>query len=95
MLVAGVGLPGEIKAIINMINKFDNTNNISSWWADINAWRLEYKVTYDDKYLNVPWLMNHISESTKDEEVVFVTDVGQHQMWAAQNLQIDRVIELG
>ena len=88
-VMAGVGLPGEIKAIINMINKFDNTNNISSWWADINAWRLEYKVTYDDKYLNVPWLMNHISESTKDEEVVFVTDVGQHQMWAAQNLQID------
>ena len=88
-VMAGVGLPGEIKAIINMINKFDNTNNISSWWADINAWRLEYKVTSDDKYLNVPWLMNHISESTKDEEVVFVTDVGQHQMWAAQNLQID------
>ncbi|EJW91035.1 acetolactate synthase 2 catalytic subunit, partial [gut metagenome] len=43
----------------------------------------------EGKRLTAPWLMKHLS-SALDNDTVYVTDVGQNQMWAAQHLVVDK-----
>ncbi len=58
---------------------------ISAWWKQIRNWQAE-KCTVEEERLTPPWLMKTISSVFADEDAIFVTDVGQNQMWAAQNL---------
>nr|WP_295971487.1 acetolactate synthase large subunit [uncultured Bacillus sp.] len=56
------------------------------WIEQINKWKQDYPYYCDDKackYLKPQNIINMLYEKTKGEAVV-VTDVGQHQMWAAQ-----------
>ena len=61
--------------------------DLSEWWKQINLWRQEHAQEEEDR-LTAPWLMRTLSDFFKGEETIFVTDVGQNQMWAAQNLCI-------
>ena len=63
--------------------------DFSAWRTQIDAWKQEFGMAYDETQLNAPWIMNHMSENTGDHSVMWITDVGQNQMWAAQHLQID------
>ena len=62
--------------------------DISKWWEQLDAWREEFMIPVDDTTLNPYWLLEHLNKVFKDEDVVFVTDVGQNQMWAAQTLKV-------
>lgn len=42
----------------------------------------------DDACLTAPWIMQFMSQELSSQPKIWVTDVGQHQMWAAQSLQI-------
>jgi len=63
--------------------------NFSAWWSQIDSWKQEFSISYDENQLNAPWVMEHMSGNTGEHSVMWVTDVGQHQMWAAQHLKID------
>lgn len=61
---------------------------LTEWWAEIEEWKERfYKPLTDDK-LTAPWAMKFINEKTAEGSFVFVTDVGQNQIWAAQGLFI-------
>ena len=60
----------------------------TEWWQQIRAWQEEFNMDYSENNLNAPWIMQHMSEASSGTPATWVTDVGQHQMWAAQHLKI-------
>ena len=59
---------------------------LSAWWGQINEWRkrecLAYKTSPD--VIKPQFVVETLSELTKDIDTYITSDVGQHQMWAAQ-----------
>jgi acetolactate synthase-1/2/3 large subunit len=59
---------------------------LSQWWSTINEWRrkdcLAYKKSTDD--IKPQQVIESLWDMTKDKDVYITSDVGQHQMWAAQ-----------
>ncbi len=72
-------------AMATLAELVDVRPDITAWWEDINRWQQEH-APKDDGRLTPPWLMRTLTETFKDGDTIFVTDVGQNQMWAAQNL---------
>jgi acetolactate synthase I/II/III large subunit len=83
-----VDLPvvGDVKKILaEMITHMETKPEIDEWWKQINAWKEECPLNYEkeDGKLRTEYVLERISEKTNGNAVI-VTDVGQHQMWAAQ-----------
>ena len=61
-------------------------NAHKGWWKQIDGWRarksLAYKASPD--YIMPQYAIERLYEKTKDRDVYITTEVGQHQMWAAQ-----------
>jgi acetolactate synthase-1/2/3 large subunit len=65
---------------------------LADWWARIEGWRTEHPLRYDDSTdteIKPQYLIRALYEATGGEAVV-VSDVGQHQMWAAQYYHFTR-----
>jgi acetolactate synthase-1/2/3 large subunit len=61
-------------------------SRLDEWWKQIDAWRREYPLRYEDSVdseIKPQYMVEAIYEATGGEAVI-VSDVGQHQMWAAQ-----------
>jgi len=56
------------------------------WWAEINSWRAKNSLSYryDETVIKPQYAIQRLYEATKDRDVRITTEVGQHQMWAAQ-----------
>jgi acetolactate synthase-1/2/3 large subunit len=83
-----VDLPvvGDVKHIIAEIAaEMPKTPDIEDWLAQINEWREECPLQYEDGdgRLRTEYVIERIFEKTKGEAII-VSDVGQHQMWIAQ-----------
>ncbi|MCK5445300.1 MAG: biosynthetic-type acetolactate synthase large subunit, partial [Rhodospirillaceae bacterium] len=64
-----------------------NDKALKSWWKEIDGWRAKNCLSYrDDAKIIMPqYAIQRLYEKTKDRKDVFITtEVGQHQMWAAQ-----------
>ncbi len=61
------------------------------WWAQIEQWRDRdcLKYTPSDDIIMPQYALERLQELTKDKDVYFTTEVGQHQMWAAQFLKFE------
>jgi acetolactate synthase I/II/III large subunit len=59
---------------------------IKSWWGEIEHWRSRDCLRYrpNDKVIMPQYAIQRLYELTKDRETYITTEVGQHQMWAAQ-----------
>jgi acetolactate synthase I/II/III large subunit len=66
-------------------------NDISDWWAQINEWRKVHGGRYEmsDAVIKPQYVIEKLWEVTKGEAYV-TSDVGQHQMWAAQYYKFDK-----
>ncbi len=63
-----------------------------AWWKQIDGWRTRKSLSYKapNKDVIMPqFALERLQEHTKGRDVYITTDVGQHQMWAAQFLQFD------
>ncbi|WP_395137571.1 acetolactate synthase 3 catalytic subunit [Schlegelella aquatica] len=65
---------------------------LAGWWGQINEWRkrecLKYKRS--DEVIKPQYVVETLWELTKDRETYITSDVGQHQMWAAQFYRFDQ-----
>ncbi|HWP19144.1 MAG TPA: acetolactate synthase 3 catalytic subunit [Burkholderiaceae bacterium] len=64
---------------------------LAGWWGQINEWRkrecLKYKRS--DEVIKPQYVVETLWELTRDRETYITSDVGQHQMWAAQFYRFD------
>ena len=74
---------GDLKKVLSALNgKIEKKNN-ADWMATIKELKTKYPLKYDTEKLSGPYVIEEIDRVTKGEAVI-TTDVGQHQMWAAQ-----------
>ena len=97
--LAIVGDVNEVlKASIKRINtkrngfKTSNKQNISKWWEQIQKWRSKDSLGFinSDKTIKPQYAVKRLYELTKNQDTFITTEVGQHQMWAAQHYKFNQ-----
>ena len=84
---------GDAKVILeSLISKVEESKK-PEWMAEIQGLKLKYPMTYDKGVLTGPQVIERLYELTHGNATV-VTEVGQHQMWAAQFYQYKRPHQL-
>ena len=65
---------------------------LGKWWATIDGWRSRDCLAYDnsDDVIKPQYALERLQALTRGKDVYFTTEVGQHQMWAAQFLKLNR-----
>ena len=74
---------GDLKEILKRINAELPQLGHEAWIAHILDYKVKYPLTYQAPGLTGPYLVEEIYRQT-DGDAIIVTEVGQHQMWAAQ-----------
>ena len=74
---------GDAAEVLKRINPGVNTSRKTEWMDEIKKMMEENPLKYDMKHLTGPAVVSKIYEETKGNAII-TTDVGQHQMWAAQ-----------
>ena len=78
-----VSLVGDLKKVLTELNARIKEQKHEAWMAHVKELKNKYPLSYDTTALSCPYIMEEIDRVTKGEAVI-TTDVGQHQMWAAQ-----------
>lgn len=78
-----MSIVGDIKVVLEAINARLDKENHKEWMNHIYEMKKEYPLRYNKDILTGPYFMEKIFEVT-DGNAIITTEVGQHQMWAAQ-----------
>lgn len=85
---AAVPLIGEMNSILAELSQAVQPGDLTAWWETIRQWQAEYDIAPAAAELSAPWVMSELNRQTAGQDIIYVTDVGQHQMWAAQHLSV-------
>ena len=77
------GVVGDIKTVLGILNERMEQQNHAEWVEKIMDYKKRYPLSYHPDVLTGPYVVEEIYRQTKGDAVI-VTEVGQHQMWAAQ-----------
>ncbi|WP_415322783.1 acetolactate synthase 3 large subunit [Candidatus Pelagibacter sp. Uisw_127] len=69
-----------------------NKQKISKWWQQIQKWRTKQSLNFanSDKIIKPQHAVQRLYELTKNQDTYITTEVGQHQMWAAQHYKFNK-----
>ncbi len=76
-------LIGDVKEVLKILNRNLPQQDHSQWLEKIQSYKEKYPLKYHPEVLTGPFVVEEIYRQTKGEALI-VTEVGQHQMWAAQ-----------
>ena len=97
-----LALVGDVNDVINKITKTinkkklnlnsSNKQQISKWWEQIQKWRLKNSLNFinSDETIKPQHAVQRLYELTKNQDTFITTEVGQHQMWAAQHYKFNK-----
>src|SRR5215467_13057785 len=65
---------------------------LASWWKDIGKWRARKSLAYknSDTIIKPQYAIDRLYALTRGRDVYITTEVGQHQMWAAQRFKFEQ-----
>ncbi|MEE1102159.1 MAG: biosynthetic-type acetolactate synthase large subunit [Agathobacter sp.] len=74
---------GDLNEVLKLLNAKLEQQNHEAWMAHIEEYTKKFPLTYNPEGLSGPYIIEKVYEMTKGDAIM-VTEVGQHQMWAAQ-----------
>lgn len=80
---ADASIIGDVKEVMTRLNKAVKKQDNSDWIKEIEGYKAKYPLPVDRGALTGPSIIDAVYEETKGDAII-TTDVGQHQMWAAQ-----------
>ncbi len=84
VLAADVPIVGDVKAVLTELLKLVEPAQHPDWHTRVSQWKQDFPLHYPaDGILHGQYVIEQIG-AVSDHEAIVVTDVGQHQMWAAQ-----------
>lgn len=90
-IMTAVPLVGDMKKNLVELSKRLGKLDLEHWWNSIRAWQMTEEVDFgSSEKLTAPWIMKTLSRTFSGDDTVFVTDVGQNQMWAALHLEVEK-----
>ena len=88
-IVVNASVIGDIKEILTRLNPMLEQMNHEEWISHIHEYQEKYPLSYPAEGLSGPFIIEETYRQTKGDAVM-VTEVGQHQMWAAQYYKYSR-----
>lgn len=74
---------GDLKEVLGKLNKRVHKAEHKEWISYVEDLKQKYPLKYDEDTLTCPYFIEELDKATKGQAII-TTDVGQHQMWAAQ-----------
>jgi acetolactate synthase-1/2/3 large subunit len=93
-----VPIVGDVKQVLTDLlgvlaasKQKPDADHLKSWWQQIDTWRSRKSLTYknSDEFIKPQFVIEKLYEITRGEAFI-ASDVGQHQMWAAQYYKFDK-----
>ncbi len=97
-VMVDVGIVGDVGRVLDDMIKVWRAKRykadaaaLKSWWAKIDKWRARQCLRYemDDRIIKPQYALERLYHFIKERDVYITTEVGQHQMWAAQFLKFE------
>ncbi len=94
-----VPIVGDVREVLQEMNRQlaaakerPDPAAVKAWWTQIEQWRSRDCLKYDraSKIIKPQFVMEKLYELTKDMDLFLTSDVGQHQMWAAQFYKFEK-----
>lgn len=82
-IVTDAHIIGDVREILRRVNEKLQPQNHDEWIAKISGYKEQFPLTYPDEVLSGPYIVETVYRHTKGDAII-TTEVGQHQMWAAQ-----------
>ena len=97
-----LAIVGDVAKVIDKVNKTiskkkngnskSNKSNIGKWWEQIQKWRGKDSLNFinSTESIKPQHAVQRLYELTKHKDTYVTTEVGQHQMWAAQHYKFNK-----
>lgn len=83
-IMADYSIVGDVKEVLSILNERIEKKDNREWMEKVAQRKKQFPLPYDTDEFTGPQIIRCIDEAT-DGDAIITTDVGQHQMWAAQN----------
>ncbi|MFX3635063.1 MAG: biosynthetic-type acetolactate synthase large subunit [Candidatus Pristimantibacillus sp.] len=87
-----IPIVGDVKTVLQLVNQqAKRADKADEWRAKLQASKAEFPFSYNDSEVELKpqWVIEMLHETTNGDAIV-TTDVGQHQMWAAQYYKFNK-----
>jgi acetolactate synthase I/II/III large subunit len=93
-----LGIVGDCTHVLRQVidvfrakNALINADALTKWWAQIDKWRARKSLSFKNSkdVIKPQFAVQRLYELTKARDTYITTEVGQHQMWAAQHYQFE------
>jgi acetolactate synthase-1/2/3 large subunit len=98
-VMVDLGIVGDVRHVLEDLlalwkasSKKTRKKDIEAWWTQIDKWRARDCLKYrqNGEVIKPQYAIQRLYELTKDRDTYITTEVGQHQMWAAQFYKFEK-----